>query len=73
MTQARENCISIIVYILPLIMPVGKSTFLYADDTARVVDGKTSKDVADKLNASLTGAGTWFKNHRLSLTIFKTK
>ncbi len=64
-----------IVYInsLPNCLPQHTSTFLYADDTALVVKVDDAIELNNKLNESLEMAGIWFRNHRLSLDVAKTK
>ena len=54
-------------------MPPTVKTFLYADDTALVVNGTDLAEVSNKLNDALRHANTWFKNHRLSLNLSKTQ
>ena len=64
-----------IIYINSLteFMPPDVKTFLYADDTALVVNGSDMDEVAANLNEALHYAGTWFMDHCLSLNLSKTK
>ena len=51
----------------------GVSTYLYADDTAIVASDKDPLIIANKLNVALDQASTWFRNHKRSLNVTKTK
>ncbi len=64
-----------IIYInsLPNCLPDHTKTFLYAGDTALVVNGSNATELNTKINESLELAGMWFRNHQLSLNVSKTK
>ncbi len=49
------------------------NTFLYADDTAIVCDGKSEGKVIDKLSTALLHAQDWLIRHRLTLNLKKMK
>ena len=49
------------------------STYLYVDNTASVPSDKDLTSITNKLNLTLKEASMWFKNHKLSLNVTKTK
>ncbi len=49
------------------------NTYLYAGDTAIVVIDKDPVTISIKLNRALEQASLWFRNHKLSLNVSKTK
>ncbi len=64
-----------IVYInsLTSVMPLDVKTYLYADDTALVVNGTDVEEISANLHEALHYAGNWFTDHCLSLNLSKTK
>ncbi len=48
-------------------------TYLYANDTARVMTCSTINEVSDGLNMTVEQANIWFDNHSLNLNVSKTK
>ena len=51
----------------------GVKTYLYADDTAIVARDKDPMIITNKLNSALGQVSIWFRNHKLSLNVGKTK
>ena len=51
----------------------GSSTFLYADNTAIVCEGKTELEVTNKLSIAPGHAQNWLKTHGLTLNVEKMK
>ena len=54
-------------------MPHYMHTFLYVDDTTLVTSDNTINEIADQLNTAMGMAASWFRNHKLSLNVSKTK
>ena len=50
----------------------GSKKFLYADDTAIMIEGKSQRELESKLNDQLNKASKWLKQNKLTLNMKKT-